>query len=109
FPYNGTTTTFEALWMGVPVLSLKGNNFLSCTAKSLADNVGLSDWVAIDIDDYVNKAVQFASDLDRLAQLRSTLRERVLRSPLFDTPRFARNFGEALWGMWNQCPQSKRT
>jgi len=108
FFYPGVTTSAEALWMGAPVLSLGGNNFLSCTAKSIADNVGLNDWIAADVDDYVNKAVQFASDLDRLAQMRSMLRERVLRSPLFDTPRFARNFEEALWGMWNSCPQSKR-
>jgi len=105
--YPGVTTSAEALWMGVPVLSLEGNNFLSCTAKSIAENVELKDWVASDVKDYVNKAVQFASDIDGLTHLRSTLRERVLRSPLFDTPRFANNFGEALWGMWNQCPQIK--
>ena len=107
FFYPGVTTSAEALWMGVPVLSLKGNNFLSCTAKSIAENVELKDWVASDVNDYVNKALQFASDIDGLTHLRSTLRERVLRSPLFDTPRFANNFGEALWGMWNQCSQIK--
>ena len=93
--------------MGVPVLTLKGNRFLSHLGESIAINAGNSDWIAADVSDYVNKAVQFASDLDRLAQLRSTLRDRVLRSPLFDTPRFAKSFGEALWGMWNQRPQIK--
>ncbi|MGA9665932.1 MAG: hypothetical protein WBQ69_05715, partial [Gallionella sp.] len=51
-------------------------------------------------DDYVSKAVAFASDLPKLAALRAELRSRVLASPLFDAPRFARNFGDALWGMW---------
>ena len=86
--------------MGVPVLSMQGNSFLSCTAASIANNAGLPDWVAADEADYVAKAVAYASDLERLAALRSVLREQVLASPLFDAPRFARNFEDALWGMW---------
>jgi protein O-GlcNAc transferase len=107
FPYPGGTTSVDSLWMGVPVLTLKGDRFLSRLGESIAINAGNSDWIAADLNDYIGKAVQFASDLDRLAQLRSTLRERVLRSPLFDTPRFAKNFGKALWGMWNQPPSTK--
>jgi predicted O-linked N-acetylglucosamine transferase (SPINDLY family) len=95
--------------MGIPVLALKGNSFLSGTATSLANNAGLNDWVASDVDDYVNKAVQFASDLYKLAELRSSLRDRVFKSPLFDTPRFAKNFGDAMWGMWNQYCLSPHT
>jgi protein O-GlcNAc transferase len=100
FPYPGVTTSVEALWMGVPVLSLQGDRFLSRTAGSIAHNAGLPDWVAADEDDYVAKAVAFASDLESLAGLRAGLRQQVLASPLFDAPRFARNFEEALWGMW---------
>jgi predicted O-linked N-acetylglucosamine transferase (SPINDLY family) len=107
FPYPGVTTSAEAYLMGIPVLALKGNSFLSGTATSLANNAGLNDWVASDVDDYVNKAVQFASDPHRLAQLRSTLRDRVIKSPLFDSPRFAKNFGDALRGMWDQRSESK--
>ena len=102
FPYPGVTTSVEALWMGVPVLSLQGDRFLSRTAGSIAHNAGLPDWVAADEDDYVAKAVTFASDLERLARLRAGLRAQVLASPLFDAPRFARNFEEALWGMWQR-------
>jgi predicted O-linked N-acetylglucosamine transferase (SPINDLY family) len=101
FPYPGVTTSAEGYWMGVPVLALKGNSFLSSTATSVANSAGLEDWVASDVDDYVNKAIQFASDLHRLSLLRSTLRDRVLKSPLFDSPRFAKNFGDALRGMWD--------
>ncbi len=100
FPYPGVTTSVEALWMGVPVLSLQGDRFLSCTASSIARNAGLPEWIAAGQDDYVSKAVAFASDLPKLAALRAELRSRVLASPLFDAPRFARNFGDALWGMW---------
>jgi protein O-GlcNAc transferase len=100
FPYPGVTTSAEALWMGVPVLSLQGDRFLSGTAGSIAHNAGLPDWIAADADDYVARAVAFASDLESLAGLRAGLRQQVLASPLFDAPRFARNFEDALWGMW---------
>lgn len=100
FPYPGVTTSVEALWMGVPVLSLHGDRFLSLSAKSIAHHAGLPDWVAVDKNDYVAKAVAFTSNLERLAALRSGLRQQVLASPLFDAARFARNFEDALWGMW---------
>jgi protein O-GlcNAc transferase len=105
FPYPGVTTSAEALWMGVPVLSLRGNRFLSRTAESIARNAGLLDWLAADEDEYVAKAVAFSSDFGALATLRAVLREQVLASPLFDAPRFARNFDEALWGMWQRYQQ----
>ncbi len=102
FPYPGVTTSIEALWMGVPVLSLLGDRFISRTAGSIAHNAGLPDWVAADPDDYVAKAVAFAANLEHLAALRAGLRKQVLASPLFDAPRFARNFENAMWGMWNR-------
>jgi len=100
FPYPGVTTSVEALWMGVPVLTLQGDRFLSLTAKSVAHHAGLPDWVAVDKDDYVAKARAFTANLEKLAALRAGLRKQVLASPLFDVPRFARNFEDALWGMW---------
>jgi protein O-GlcNAc transferase len=109
FPYPGVTTSVEALWMGVPVLSLQGDRFLSRTAGSIAHNAGLPDWIAADADDYVAKAVAFASDLDRLAALRANLRQQVLASPLFDAPRFARHFEDALWGMWQRHQAQQET
>jgi predicted O-linked N-acetylglucosamine transferase (SPINDLY family) len=106
FPYPGVTTSVEALWMGVPVLSLRGDRFMSRTAESIANNAGLPGWVAADEDDYVAKAVAFASDLGRLTALRAGLRQQVLASPLFDAQRFARDFEDALWGMWQALTQS---
>ena len=102
FPYPGVTTSVEALWMGVPVLSMRGDRFISRTAGSIAHNAGLPDWIAADKDDYVAKAVEFTSNLERLATLRAGLRQQVIASPLFDAPRFARNFEDALWGMWQR-------
>ncbi len=109
FPYPGGTTSIDSLWMGVPVLTLKGDRFLSHLGESIAANAGNSDWIGANINDYIDKAVQFASNLDQLAQLRSKLRGRVLTSPLFDAPRFAENFGKALWGMWISAHKSKST
>ncbi len=100
FPYPGVTTSAEALWMGIPVLTLRGDRFVSRTAASIAHNVGLPDWIARNEDDYISKAVHFAADFPKLATLRANLREQVRISPLFDAPRFAKHFEEALWGMW---------
>lgn len=102
FPYPGVTTSGEALWMGVPVITLQGDRFLSRTAESIAHNVCLADWVASDEEDYVAKAVAHTADLQRLASLRAGLRQQVLASPLFDAPRFARSFEQVLWGMWKK-------
>jgi predicted O-linked N-acetylglucosamine transferase (SPINDLY family) len=100
FPYPGITTSAESLWMGVPVLTLAGQSFLSRQGVGILMNAGLPDWIAVDADDYVAKALAHASDLSRLATLRSGLRQQVLASPLFDAPRFAGNFEAALRGMW---------
>jgi hypothetical protein len=81
FPYPGVTTSVEALWMGVPVLSMRGDRFISRTAGSIAHNAGLPDWIAVDEDDYVAKAVGFTSNLERLATLRAGLRQQVIASP----------------------------
>lgn len=102
FPYPGGTTTMEALWMSVPVLTLRGNSMLSHAGENILRNVGLPDWIATDTDDYVAKAVRFAGDLNTLSDLRGRLRAQALASPMFDAPRFARHFEEALRGMWQQ-------
>ncbi len=100
FPYPGGTTSVEGLWMGVPVITRKGDRFLSHVGETITHNVGLADWIAADDDDYVAKAVAHTADLDRLARLRAGLRRQVQASPLFDARRFARHFEAAMWGMW---------
>ena len=102
FPYAGTTTTCEALWMGVPTVTLAGETFLSRFGASVVAAAGMNEWVASSEADYIAKAIQYTRQPDYLAKLRSELREQVLASPVFDVPRFARNFEAALWGMWQQ-------
>ena len=102
FPYPGITTTVEALWMGVPVLSLKGDRFISHQGETILRNAGLADWIAQDMDDYVAKGAGFGTDPAALAALRAGLRGQLLASPVCDAPRFARNFEAALRGMWRQ-------
>ncbi len=100
FPYPGGTVSAEGLWMGVPVLTLAGRHFLSRQGVGLLMNTGLPEWIASDPDDYVARAVAHASDLQGLAALRASLRERFLASPICDAKRFARHFEQALEGMW---------
>ena len=99
FPYGGGTTSVEGLWMGVPVITKKGNHFLSHLGESIAHNSNLSDWIAEDSEDYIAKAIEFSSDLSALEMLRHSLRENLPKTPLFDLPRFANNFEKALWEM----------
>ena len=96
FPYPGGTTTCEALWMGVPTLALAGDTMLSRQGAALLASAGMPEWIAGDIDDYVNKALAFAGDVPALAALRAGLRARVGASPLFDAARFARELEQAL-------------
>lgn len=100
FPYPGGTTSVEALWMGVPVLTRRGDRFLGHLGESITRNAGLADWIADDDDDFVIKAAAHASDVSRLSRLRAGLRHQVLASPLFDAERFAHHFEAAMWGMW---------
>jgi hypothetical protein len=96
FPYAGTTTTCEALWMGVPVVTLAGATHASRVGASLVDAVGLSDLAASTPESYVEAAVALALDGPRRATLRATLRDRMRASPLGDAAAFTRSL-EALY------------
>ena len=100
FPYNGTTTTCDALWMGVPVIALAGKTHVSRVGVSQLTNIGLPELIAADLNSYVDIAVALANDLPRLAELRSGLRQRMRISPLMDAPRFTRNLEAAFMQMW---------
>ena len=100
FPYHGTTTTCESLWMGVPAITLEGPNHASRPGRSLLHNVGLADLVAQAPDEYVDKAVTLAGDLSRLADIRAGLRSRMLESPLMDGPTFAADMEAAYRQAW---------
>lgn len=99
FPYPGGTTSVEGLWMGVPVLTRAGSSALARQGTSLMRNVGLPEWIAIDDDDHLARAVRHAGDVEALAALRGGLRDRLLASPVCDHRRFAGHFVQALEAM----------
>jgi predicted O-linked N-acetylglucosamine transferase (SPINDLY family) len=92
YPYNGGITTLDALWMGVPVISLSGRLAVGRGGLSILSNAGLPELATRNRHDYVNTAVGLAEDLSRLRQLRETLREKMECSPLRDVKGFARDF-----------------
>jgi predicted O-linked N-acetylglucosamine transferase (SPINDLY family) len=100
YPYHGTTTTCEAMWMGVPVVTLAGNAHVSRVGVSLLSNVGVPELIADSPEKYARLASELAHDPARLSSLRSTLRQRMAQSPLMDAPRFARNVEAAYRQMW---------
>ncbi len=102
FPYNGTTTSFESLWMGIPVVTLYGNRHVSRVGASILTQLGLTDLIAADEADYIAKAVQLAGDIERLSELRASLRGRMVNSSLCDEQSFARVVEAAYREMWRK-------
>jgi protein O-GlcNAc transferase len=100
FPYNGHTTTCDALWMGVPVVSLAGKTHVARAGLSVLSAVGLRELVAHSPQEYVAIAVALAEDLGRLSALRVGLRDRLMHSPLLDAKGFTSRFEEAFRAMW---------
>ena len=100
FPYNGTTTTCEALWMGVPVVTLRGDRHAGRVGASLLTQVGQTDWIARSVDEYVEIAVKLAGDPYMLSDLRATLRARLNASALCDGSVFARKMEAAYRTVW---------
>jgi predicted O-linked N-acetylglucosamine transferase (SPINDLY family) len=101
FPYNGHTTTLDSLWMGVPVVTLVGNTAVGRAGLSQLSNLKLTELAADTPESFVQIAAELASDLPRLTNLRTTLRQRMSTSPLMDAPRFARNIESAYRQMWH--------
>ncbi len=106
FPYNGGTTTCDALWMGVPVLTCPGETFAGRLGLTHLSNVGLPELIAGSLEDYVERAVSLAGDLPRLSGLRAGLRGRMAGSPLCDNKRFAANLMSLLRNVWRQWVES---
>ena len=100
FPYNGVTTTCEALWMGVPVITLAGDRHAGRVGASILTNVGLTDFIAQDIDGYIQLAVEMAANPTYLQEIRRGLRKRMLGSPLCDGSSFANDIEKAYQQMW---------
>ena len=102
YPYHGTTTTCEALWMGTPVVTMAGHTHVSRVGVSILTQVGCTDFIARDGEDYVARAVALAEDPSRLSDLRLRLRQKMATSPLMDAKRVTRNVEEAFIRMFER-------
>ncbi|MGC9269735.1 tetratricopeptide repeat protein [Acidiphilium sp.] len=102
YPYSGGLTTCEALFMGVPVITLAGDFFAARHSVSHLSNAGVEGCIATTPDEYIERAVAMAADLPALADLRARLRPQVLQSPLCDAPRFGKHLGAALRFAWHE-------
>lgn len=101
FPYNGTTTTCEALWMGVPVVTLLGDRHAGRVGASILHAVGMADLLVADGNEsYVERAVALAEDKEQLQRMRKNLRQQMIDSPLCDEVSFAKKIEEAYQNMW---------
>lgn len=110
FPYNGGTTTTEAIWQGVPVVAYAGRTWAARTSATLLREAGLSDWVADDLPGYIELAVRWGTDpqaREKLVSLRSSLRDRIRASSAYDTETFARSMEHIYRDVWrNWCRET---
>jgi protein O-GlcNAc transferase len=104
FPCSGGTSTCDALWMGVPTVTLRGRTAVGRGSVSILSNLGLTDWIAETPEQYVSIAVNMAVNLQGLAELRTGLRKRMEQSPVMNAAQFAGEMEVAYRGMWeNWC------
>ena len=96
FPYNGVTTTFEALWMGVPVIGIKGYNFNSRCGESILKNANLNSLISKDQNDYVKKAIDLSTNTNELVILKNNIFNNILETPIFNSKIFAKNLENSL-------------
>ena len=101
FPWNGVTTTFEAIWMNVPVIVMDGFNFNSRCGASIIKNLKLPQLVGKNKKDYINKAVSLAENQQNLFDIRKNLFENALNTPLFDKKKFSDEFFYSLEKIYN--------
>jgi len=108
FPYNGTTTTCEAMWMGVPVITLSGYTHASRVGASLLSNTGIPEFIAKTTDEYVEIAMRLSNNVEKLRLLRTKLRDMMVHSPLTDAKRFTGNLENIYRKMWDKWISTKK-
>jgi predicted O-linked N-acetylglucosamine transferase (SPINDLY family) len=106
FPYGGGTTSFEAAWMSVPLLTKIEKSFLSRCGKSINSNLGLNDWICTTDDEYVSKAIKFGNDVNYLKKTKEFLITNKSKNKLFNTDSFAKNLSFTLKKIWHDYNSS---
>ena len=102
FPYNGVTTSFEALWSGVPVISMKGFNFNSRCGESILINANLKNFLALSEDDYIKKTIFFSKNISILEKERKKIFDNILDTKLFNNKDFSKDFKEGILSVYNR-------
>lgn len=102
FPYNGGTTSLQALWMGVPLISLQGGNFVARMGASFLTSLGHPDWIATSPAEYLAIAGRLVAELPALRQQRAALRQQLIHSPLGDLPSYGRHVQQLLRSLWQR-------
>lgn len=105
-PYNGGTTTLQALWMGVPVITLKGDNFCGLMGCSILTHGNMTDWIADDEDAYIALAQEKAADLKKLRSFKEQLRNQLSKTALFDNQGFTRALESTYFQLWEHYRQN---
>lgn len=101
FPYNGVTTSFEAIWMGVPVLTMKGYNFNSRCGESINKNLDINFLISENEKEYISKSIELSLDYNKLISLRNKIYEKAPESPLFNKKKFSKEFFDSLENIYN--------
>ena len=100
FPFNGVTTTCEALWMGVTIVTLAGCGLRDRECAGVRAGAGLTAWITSSRQEYIDRAIAVTTDFAARARWRQSLRAQMVSSPLMDGPGFVRQLEDALWAMW---------
>ena len=101
FPYTGVTTSFEAIWMNVPVITMKGNNLISRCGESINKNLKLEELIAENKQDYIEKSVYLAENKNYLSDIRKNIFDNAIKTPLFDGKKFSDGFFTSLKKVYN--------
>ena len=102
FPYSGGTTSFEAIFMGVPLLTKKGSKSVSRSAQSINHNIGMSDWIADNENEYIVKAIEFSKNFEKLSEIKKSILQNTSKSPLFNDSLFAEQFKNLILQIWRK-------
>ena len=102
FPYNGVTTTFEALWSGVPVITMKGFNMNSRCGESILKNANLDYLISCDEEDYVKKVLYYSNNMKKIEDIKTTIHSNILNTPLFDSKKFSIDFQNKLMAVYKK-------